>query len=276
VVYGRVAKSGRLLSATDVRERNKVVVLGPTAARKVFGRNVNPVGQRIRVGRATFTVNGVLAPRGSSFGIDLDSLVIAPFTAVEDVLIGRVDSYSSMVVQPSELTQAGSAAALDAVNLTLLSTHRVTSVETLDFNTFDSAAFAATSQTIAAVLQYVLLGVAAISLLVGGIGVMNIMMVTITERTREIGIRKAIGGRQGQILGQFLIEAIVLSSVGGIMGIAAGLACSLISIEGFGLIVQPTAVAIAFAVSVATGVFFGFYPARKAARLRPIDALRYE
>jgi putative ABC transport system permease protein len=276
VVYGRVAKQGQLLSAADVRERNKVVVLGPSAARKIFGRNVNPVGQRVRIGRATFTVNGVLAPRGSSFGIDLDALVLAPYTAVEDVLIGRVDSYSSMVVQPSELTRDGSRAALNAVNATLFERHGVTSVDKLDFNTFDSASFAATSESITAVLQYVLLGVAAISLLVGGIGVMNIMMVTITERTREIGIRKAIGGRQSQILTQFLIEAIVLSSVGGLMGIGAGLACSLIKVQGFGLIIQPTAIAIAFGVSVATGVFFGFYPARRAARLRPIDALRYE
>ena len=276
VMYGRAAKHGRMLSATEIREREKVVVLGQTAARKIFGPNVNPVGERVRIGRATFTVNGVLEPRGSSFGFDQDALILAPHTAVEDVLIGRVASYSSMVVQPRELTLEGSARALESVNATLFETHRLKSIETVDFQTFDSASFAETSDSITKVLQSVLLGVAAISLLVGGIGVMNIMMVTITERTREIGIRKAIGARQGQILSQFLIEAIVLSGLGGLLGIGAGLACSLIKIQGFSLIIQPTAVAVAFGVSVATGVFFGFYPARKAARLRPIDALRYE
>jgi putative ABC transport system permease protein len=275
-MYGRSASSGRLVSIADVRERDKVVVLGPKAARKIFGPSVKPVGQSVRIGRGTFEVIGVLTPRGSTFGIDLDSLVIAPYTAVEDVLIGRVESYSSIVAQPAVLSRDGSDAALGSIVATLLERHRVTTPEQLDFNTFDSASFAATSESITTVLQSVLLGVAAISLLVGGIGVMNIMMVTITERTREIGVRKAIGGRQHQILGQFLIEAVVLSSVGGVLGIAAGFACSFVNVSGYRLIVQPTAVAIAFAVSVGTGVFFGYYPARKAARLRPIDALRYE
>ncbi|MDX6739290.1 ABC transporter permease [Actinocorallia sp. A-T 12471] len=267
-----VAK-GEAFTEAQVDSRARVVVIGQTVADELFG-TVDPVGKKINVDGTAFTVVGVLAASGSSStGFqDADDVAIAPLTAVQ----GTLTSYGSL---SQIVVQAKSADVVDAaqeeITEILNQRHEITG-STADFTVYNQAsaqeAVADSSKTFTVLLA----AVAAISLLVGGIGVTNIMLVTVTERTREIGIRKAIGAPKGAILGQFVAEATILSVLGGVLGVVVGVVGSRFEIVGVKPVIMPSSIALALGVSVAIGLFFGSYPANRAANLRPIEALRHE
>jgi putative ABC transport system permease protein len=264
---------GAAFTATDVTDRSRIVLLGQTVVTNLFGTQ-NPVGATVQFNGIDFTVGGVLSPKGSNGAQDLDDIVIAPITAVQDTLAGANAPLSSITIEAS--SRGAMSAAADEVTTVLLGTHHITNPTSADFQVLNQATLLSTAGSTNSVFTVLLGAVAAISLLVGGIGVMNIMLVTVTERTREIGIRKAIGARRSDILGQFLVEAIMLCVVGGLIGVAAGLLVSKIKIVGVTPVVAPFSVALAFGVAIAVGLFFGLYPANRAATLRPIEALRHE
>jgi putative ABC transport system permease protein len=235
------------------------------------------VGQQVRFNGQAFTVVGILGSKGYSGQTDLDDKVIAPITAVQDALsgynpngAGPLSGIAVQAVTPNSVT-----AAQNEVQTILDARHHVTAVNT-DVVVYNAASILAASSSSTHTLTILLAAVAGISLLVGGIGVMNIMLVSVTERTREIGIRKAIGGDRRDIIRQFLTEAVILSMLGGLIGIAFGFVASRFTIAGVVPVIAPYSIYLAFGVSLFTGLFFGFYPAARAARLRPIEALRYE
>ncbi|MGX7679887.1 ABC transporter permease [Jatrophihabitans sp. DSM 45814] len=250
-----------------------VAVLGYTMAENLFGNVTSAVGKTVQFNDKDFVVVGVLKAKGASANSNSDAVVIAPLTSVANNLTGPVNTLESISVQ------AGSQKALDAaqaeIETVLDSRHKVTAT-TRDYTVQNQAAILETATSSSKTLTVLLGAVAAISLLVGGIGVMNIMLVTVTERTREIGIRKAIGAGRLNIVTQFLAEAVVLSVLGGLVGVAIGLIGSRFTIVGIQPVVETWTVLLAFGVAVLTGLFFGIYPANRASRLRPIDALRYE
>jgi putative ABC transport system permease protein len=264
---------GTMFTDDDVSGRRRVAVIGTTVEDALFPDG-SAVGQDIRFGRATFEVIGVLARKGSGLAGDLDDQVIAPITAVEDTVTGPQTSYAT--IYAAARSAADTPAAVQQMTDVLVEEHRLPSRDELDFTVFDPAEALAQVGQVSAVLTVLLGAIASISLLVGGIGVMNIMLVTVTERTREIGIRKALGARRSDLRNQFLFEAVVVTAVGGLLGIAVGLLGSLINVSGFSPVVQPWSVGLAFGVSVVIGLFFGVYPANRAAKMRPIEALRYE
>jgi putative ABC transport system permease protein len=267
----RVA-AGAMFTAADVTKHARKVVIGPTVAESLFPGQ-SPLGQSVRVNGTAFTVVGVTAPKGSNGTLDQDDVVLAPITAVQDTLAGY-GSYDSITVQ------ATSGGALDAaqaeVESILTRTHDVTDPTNPGFSVMNQGSVRAASDASTSVFTTLLGAVAAISLLVGGIGVMNIMLVSVTERTREIGIRKAIGARRSDILAQFLTEAVLVSLFGGLVGVAVGFVGTEFEIAGVQPVVAPTSVFLAFGAAIASGLFFGTYPASRAARLRPIEALRFE
>ncbi len=270
--------AGSFFTEADVNQRRRVAVVGDSVARRLYPGQ-SAVGQRIVFNGSGYEVIGVLKKRGASLLGDLDNQVIAPITSVQDTLTGRVETYSQLMITPRSAQTA--TAATEETKTILRNEHRIPTPPPGedpkdDFDVFDSKQFADTTTQISNIFTILLGGIAGISLLVGGIGVMNIMLVTVTERTREIGIRKAVGAKRANLLGQFLFEAVVLSCLGGAIGIALGVGLSQISAAGFTPVVQPYSIALGFGVSVFTGVFFGLYPANRAAKLRPIDALRYE
>jgi len=215
----------------------------------------------------------VLAPKGTTGNIDSDAVVIAPYTAVEDVLTGYSQSFTQLIVQGK------SSSTLDLAQSeveSILASRNNTTTANLPFQVLNQQTLLATATSTSKTLTVLLAAVAAISLLVGGIGVMNIMLVTVTERTREIGIRKAVGAPKLAILGQFLLEAVLLSLIGAVAGVGAGFIGSRFRISGVDPVIAPYSIVLSFGIAIAVGVFFGFYPANRAASLRPIDALRYE
>jgi putative ABC transport system permease protein len=230
------------------------------------------INKTVQFNGKQFTVIGVLTAKGSTGPQDQDDRVIAPATAVQDTLAGYGALSSISVRSTSAKTVT---AAQNEVDTVLDGRHHTTAASR-DFSVFNSASLLSAATSSSKTFTVLLGAVAAISLLVGGIGVMNIMLVTVTERTREIGIRKAIGAGKADIIGQFLIEAVLLSLFGGIVGVAAGLFGSRFKIVGVHPVVAPYSVALAFGVALLTGLVFGIYPANRAASLRPIDALRYE
>jgi putative ABC transport system permease protein len=268
-------ESGAPLTASEDRGGAKVCLLGRTVAQNLFGEE-DPVGKTVRIKNLPFRVAGVLSAKGqNSFGQDQDDIVLAPFTTVQRKIQGsnRIQSLIASAVSEAAVPLASSR--MDEVLRRRL---KVPPGEEAGFSVRTqqelSEAMTATSKTLTMLLS----SIAAISLLVGGIGIMNIMLVSVTERTREIGIRLAVGARGRDILLQFLVEAMAISFLGGLLGVALGVGASTLlgQVQGWAIQVSPSALGLSFAFSAATGIFFGWYPARKAARLNPIDALRYE
>jgi putative ABC transport system permease protein len=236
----------------------------------------DPVGQIIRVKNLPFRVLGVLSSKGQGqWGQDQDDVIVAPYTTVQKKLLGI--TYIQQIVLSATSSDNVEAAAVDITRL-LRQRHRIQNPDDDDFTVRTVEEMAATRVQMAQTMTMLLMSVASVSLLVGGIGIMNIMLVSVTERTREIGLRMAVGARTRDILRQFLAEAISLSVAGGAVGVLLGLTVSRMLTSGLGwpTLITPSAILIAFAFAGAVGVFFGFYPARKAAELDPIEALRYE
>jgi putative ABC transport system permease protein len=267
---------GSFFTDDDVVAARKVAVLGSVVRDQLFGVGADPVGEVVRIKNQPFQVIGVLTSKGqAAMGQDQDDTVIVPFTTVQKKLMG-VQHVTNVTVS------AENGVPLDTmtqqIGELLRTRHRIQPGADDDFlvRTLEEMASVLTSAT--QTMTYLLAGIAAVSLIVGGIGIMNIMLVSVTERTREIGLRLAVGARDVDVLLQFLVESIVLSLAGGAIGIGFGfgVAYGVQRVMQWSAVVTPVAVAISFGVAAAIGVFFGFYPARKAARLNPIDALRYE
>jgi len=268
---------GELWQESDNVIKAKVCVLGATVANSLFGGE-DPVGRTVRIGRSPFRVIGVFESRGSSmFGDDQDDRVMMPSGTFRSHVLptspGRVDMIIAGATSPETTTRAE-----EQITAILRQRHHIPEGQQLDFRTSSQAEMRETQKSITLILSALLLGVAAISLVVGGIGVMNIMLVSVAERTREIGIRMSIGARERDILLQFLVEAVVLSIMGGLLGAALGMGATLGLGKAFGwrMVPSPVALAIAIATSGGIGITFGFFPARRAAKMDPIDALRTE
>jgi putative ABC transport system permease protein len=266
-------QAGRQLTGEDVNNHTNVVVIGQDLVSNLYNPGTNPIGTQVSFGAARFQVIGVLASKGSSGGADLNNIAVVPYTSAEDQLTGYVTSFNELIVQARS---SGTVNNAEQETADLLASTNQTSAANLPFTLINEDSLLATSASTNQTFTVLLGAVAAISLLVGGIGVMNIMLVTVTERTREIGIRKAIGAPRNAIRGQFLTEAVLLSLLGGIAGVIVGLVGSRFRIVGVQPIVSASSIVLAFGVAVAVGVFFGFYPANRAASMRPIDALRHE
>ncbi|MEU8249265.1 ABC transporter permease [Nonomuraea sp. NPDC048916] len=256
----------------DVLSARKVVVLGQTVVEELFGAT-DPIGRQVSLSGVPFTVVGVLKESGSSGMQDADDVAIAPLPAVQQSLTG-FGSLSSIVVQADGAS--ATAPAQSEVTAILNQRHGITGSSAADYRILNQATLQETVSQATGTFTVLLAAVAAISLLVGGIGITNIMLVTVTERTREIGIRKAIGAPRSAILGQFLLEATLLSLVGGLSGVLVAFVGTRFAIAGIQPVLVPSSVALALGVSVAIGLFFGGYPANRAAKLRPIQALRHE
>ncbi|HEY8875183.1 MAG TPA: ABC transporter permease [Desulfosporosinus sp.] len=268
--------SGRYITTEDVDSSARVAVLGPTVVTNLFGdANASVIGQVIKVNNVPFQVIGVTTATGSTGFQSSDDMITAPITTVQARLIGKKTIRNILVSASSaDLMQM----AQNEITTTLHKAHKIAAGKTDDFTVQNQADTLATMTGITQTLTMLLGGIAGISLLVGGIGIMNIMLVSVTERTREIGIRKAIGAKSRDILMQFLIEAVVLSVLGGGIGIAIGYGGSSLAGQALKMStsISPTSVLVAFCFSAAIGIIFGVFPARKAAAMDPIDALRYE
>lgn len=265
---------GRFFSNFEVQKQFNVAVVGTEVVTNLFGGS-NPIGETIQINRLPFTVIGVLKSQGSSGMTNNDDRVLIPVTTAMSRLTGGkyVNSIYVSAVSAEQMTQAQA----DTTS-TLRAQHNLRPSESDDFRITSQSDILSTAQAVSGSMTALLSGIAAISLIVGGIGVMNIMLVSVTERTREIGIRKAIGAKKRDILRQFLIEAVTLSLLGGVIGILLGIGAALAvsKLGGMATAITISPVLYAFLTSTAVGVIFGVYPARKAAQLKPIDALRYE
>jgi putative ABC transport system permease protein len=269
-------KSGRIFNAAELRNMSKVCLLGQTVVENLFGEDADPVGLSIRIKNLPFLIIGTLEEKGESgMGQDQDDLIIAPYTTVQRRL-AAIDYINGIFA--SAVSEEKSAAAIAEASEILRRTHKLKETDDNDFRIMSQSELIETVSSITDIMTILLGAIAGISLIVGGIGIMNIMLVSVTERTREIGLRMSIGGRARDIMKQFLVESMLLSILGGVLGIVFGyliarLAGSLMDTEP---LVKTQSVVLAFIVCFIIGVFFGWYPARKAANLNPIDALRYE
>jgi putative ABC transport system permease protein len=265
-------QSGAFFTSDQVKKHDRVVVLGPTVVTNLFD-GADPVGDTIQISGVNYEVIGVTKPKGSNGLVDEDDIGFAPITAVQDTLSGY-GAVSSITVQ------AKSSAALNAAEAEVTSIieqrHDITDTANPGFRVINQGSLLSASSSTSSVFTTLLGEVAAISLLVGGIGVMNIMLVSVTERTREIGIRKAIGARRSDILTQFLTEAVLVSIFGGLAGVALGVIGSQFPIAGVHPVIALYSVFLAFGAALLTGLVFGTYPASRAATMRPIEALRFE
>ena len=268
--------SGRIFTQAETRSMAKVCLLGRTVIENLFGKDSDPVGMTIRIKNLPFEVIGVLKGKGENgMGMDQDDLIIAPYTTVQRRL-AAIDYING--IYASATSEAKSAVAIAEVEEILRRNHKLRESEEDDFRIMSQSELIETFSSISDVMTYLLGAIAGISLLVGGIGIMNIMFVSVTERTREIGLRMSIGGRGRDILRQFLVESMLLSIMGGTLGVIFGYIVAKVagSVMNNPAIVTSHSVILAFAVCFAIGVFFGWYPAKKAAGLNPIEALRYE
>jgi putative ABC transport system permease protein len=268
-------QSGEAFDEADVQAKRKVVLLGATVARNLFPGS-DPTGGQVQLGHSPFTVAGVLAPKGqTSNGTDQDDVILVPYTTAQDRLSGFsfLGQILASTASPSDIP-----AAQDEIRGIMRESHHLGGGAPDDFTVRDQTAIAQAATSSTSVMTALLAAIASISLVVGGIGIMNIMLVSVTERTREIGIRMAIGARGSDVLTQFLVESVVISLIGGLIGLAAGVSgAALVSkLAGWATSVPASAALLAIGFSAVVGIFFGFYPARKAAALDPIQALRYE
>jgi putative ABC transport system permease protein len=271
--------SGNSFTQQDIDAGAKSVVLGQTVVEKLFGRNANPVGQSVRIAKAPFTVVGVLAPKGQSpTGQDYDDAAFIPMTTFARQIQGGLGKYLSGTIFVQATGSNTTQRALADVKALLRERHKLPPSADDDFSIRDLSEIASAQQQGTETMTTLLASVAAVSLLVGGIGIMNIMLVSVTERTREIGLRMAIGAKPRSILLQFLVEALVLSLAGGLIGVALGVGTAtwLASKFNWPMSIQVDVITISVIFSAFVGIVFGLYPARKASQLDPIDALRYE
>ncbi|MBS1533361.1 MAG: ABC transporter permease, partial [Bacteroidetes bacterium] len=260
----------------DVSGSAKVCLIGQTVVNNIFAPGENPIGKVIRFNKIPFTIIGVLKPKGNNaFGQDQDDILIAPYTAVQNRILATIYfQYIYASASQENLTDS----AVSEITQILRTSHRLTADQDNDFNTRTQQELMNTLSSTSSLLTVLLTVIAAISLVIGGIGIMNIMYVSVTERTREIGLRMAIGARGRDILLQFLMEAVLISITGGVIGVLLGIASSrLVAVFlGWPTIISESSVIVSFVICAMTGIFFGYYPAQKASRLDPIDALRYE
>lgn len=269
-IHNMPVERGSFISAEDVSSRKKVAVIGHTVLKELFN-NENPLGKQITVAGGRFTVIGIMQSKGQSLGIDMDDIVYIPLTVAMDIF--NQEGLTRITVK------ANSATNVDASIAEITDLMKKAHNGNEDFTIISQKDMLSTFEKIAATMQLVVLGIASISLLVGGIGIMNIMLVTVKEKTREIGIRIAVGARRVDILIQFLIESVTISLLGGIIGLILGLLTIIIFnsvVPDFQVRITPWIFMLSFSFSVAVGVIFGVFPARRAANMNPIDALRYE
>lgn len=269
-------KSGRMFTEKEIRSIAKVCLVGETVIENLFGKDADPIGQTIRFKNIPFKIIGVLSEKGdNSFGQDQDDLLLAPYTTVQKRILA-IDHVQA--IYSSSVSEDRNDATINEITTLLRKRHKIIKAEDDDFRVMSQSELLKTFTSISDILTALLGAISGISLLVGGIGIMNIMYVSVTERTREIGLRMSIGGKGHDILMQFLIESTMLSVLGGFVGIVLGYLASYIigTVMNWPIEIMTQSVVLAFAVCTAIGVFFGWYPARKAASLNPIDALRYE
>ncbi len=269
-------EEGNIFSESDLRSASKVCVLGQTVIQNLYGLGINPVGTDIRIRNVLFKVIGTLAAKGqNALGQDQDDVILAPFSTVQKKIMGITfaNSLIASATTPDQIEEARA-----EIKQTLLDRRGRNQGDTPDFTIRTQTDIGNAAEETSKTLSILLASIASVSLLVGGIGIMNIMLVSVTERTREIGIRMAVGARSRDVLWQFLVEALGLSFVGGLLGILLGLGvCTFISsLQDWPIKVSWLSIAFGFGFSAAIGIFFGWFPARKAAKLNPIEALRYE
>ena len=274
-IRGYEIASGTCFTENDILHANKVCVAGKTVVDELFPDGTEPLGQTIRFNNIPMKIIGVLEAKGyNSMGMDQDDLLIAPYTTVQKRILAI--NYIQGITC-SALSEEYSDQAIDEITKILQTNHNIRIGQENDFNVRSQQEMMETLSSVMDMLTMLLAAVAGISLIVGGIGIMNIMYVSVTERTREIGLRMSIGAKGRQILFQFLIESIIISVAGGLIGVLLGIvAAKIISLFGMATAVSTFSIVLSFLVCVFTGIFFGWYPARKAANLNPIDALRYE
>lgn len=269
-------ESGRSFTNDEIRRAAKVCIIGETVKENIFGENSDPVGEKIRYNKIPFEIIGVLESKGqSTFGSDQDDIIVAPYTTVQK----RILSISFIhQIYLSAVSEDASEKAVEEIEKILRAEHKLTGAEENDFDIRTQEEIMSMLSSTSDVLTTLLAAIAGISLLVGGIGIMNIMYVSVTERTREIGLRSAVGGREVDIMWQFLIESIFMSLTGGIIGIILGAstAYSVSHFMNWPVVITVNSIFLAFFFASIIGVFFGWYPARKAAKLDPINALRHE
>ncbi len=266
---------GSFITEQNIKNATKSAVLGPTTRDDLFGKDVDPIGQTIRINKIEFKIIGVTKAKGGSGFTNQDDIIYIPLTTAQRFLTGG-DGISSISIQ-AETPEAMSGIQSEVVSL-LLARHKISDPSLADFSVINQADILSAASSVTQTFTILLAAIAGISLLVGGIGIMNMMLTTVTERTREIGLRKAIGGKNKDISLQFLAEAIMLTLIGGILGVGLGWGLALAASK-FGNItttISVSSVLLAFGVSAGIGLVFGYYPARRAAKLNPIEALRYE
>ena len=275
LVKNVTVESGSFFTENQVRSSAKVAVIGPDTRDDLFGEDTNPIGQTIRINKVIFQVIGVTKAKGGSGFNNQDDIIYVPMKTSQNYLAGNnyISNINITVNSQDEMTVAE-----EEITAVLLESHGIENEDDADFRTMNQNDIISTASSVTSTFTILLSSIAGISLLVGGIGIMNMMLTTVTERTREIGLRKAVGVRKFYINMQFLAEAVALTFIGGVMGVVLGLLASYIITTFFSVSsdISLASILLAFGVSAAVGIIFGFYPARRAANLSPIEALRYE